>query len=81
MPIPLKPRDPTTDKEDQKIDSFHRPAPLKPTDPTTDKDYQRIDPFRQPEIDIYPPGDSIAEADGTFMQAPDPWPDPPKDEE
>ena len=56
-------------------------TPRKPTEPTPDKEDRRIDPFRPPQIDINKRHDLIVEPDGTFMQAPDPWPDPPKDED
>lgn len=57
------------------------------TTPKPDKDDRvipddrEIDVWRRQEIDINRRQERINESDDSYMQAPNPWPDPPEDED
>jgi hypothetical protein len=56
-------------------------TPRSPKDDRVIPDDHDGDVWRRQEIDIGKRQERINESDDTFMQAPDPWPDPPGEDD
>lgn len=56
-------------------------APKRPSKDHVVPDDRDLDAWRRQEIDISRRQERINESDDSFMQAPDPWPDPPDEDD